>query len=193
MHARQVHRLEDADLHTPGHANRINRLKYATVAEILIEYRSANAVIGRGYCPACDFLEEHLDEPVIDVERAIYSHPDWGPTILCESIRNTVWFNNAETHPHGQLIAESVQHDMALALAALPWCDNVRAQLQELLKHPGLRQVSGPALYVLLAYFNANHPNPRKYLEKPEVAPNLPADLNVAAFPAPDFAHESTR
>jgi hypothetical protein len=55
-----------------------------------------------------------------------------------------------------------------------------------MLKHPRLK-LYPEAAYVALAYLNAGHPNPRKFLEKPEVRAKFPPELDVAAFPAPDF------
>jgi len=123
---------------------------------------------------------------VIDVERVIYGHPDWGPPVLCEAIRGTLAYNNARTHPHGEFIAEWVQYDLALALLDHPFAA-ARQPLADLFTHPKTRFVSPRALYVLLAYLNRRHPNPRRFLQKPSVRAKLPSDLEIDRFPAPDF------
>ena len=66
--------------------------------------------------------------------------------------------------------------------------ERARPAVSEMLKHPRMRFVSPAAAYVILAYLNAGHPNPREFLAKPEVAAKFAAfDLDLAAFPAPDF------
>ncbi len=56
-----------------------------------------------------------------------------------------------------------------------------------MLKHPRMKFAGPEAAYVALAYLNGGHPNPRRFLEKPEVRAKFPVELDVAAFPAPDF------
>ena len=62
-----------------------------------------------------------------------------------------------------------------------------RGPFEAMLKHPRMRFDGPEAAYVALAYLTAGHPNPRRFLAKPEVRAKFPADLDVAAFPAPDF------
>lgn len=185
-----VHHPDHADTLVPGHHRRIKRLKYSEPVEILIEWRASNAKVGRIFCPACEWMEEHLDWPIIKVERALYAHPDWGPSILCEVIRNTVWFNNADSHKHGELIASAVQHDAALALIEYHPFERARGSVEELMQHHATRFVEPSwALYCLIAYINAGHPNPRRFLELEAVRAKLPPDLDLAGFAAPDFDH----
>ena len=172
---------------TPGHANRTVRLKYVAVAEMLDEYLDSNNRIGRLVCPVCDYLKAHLDDDVIAVERFIYAHPDWGPVVLCDTIRATRRYNNAASGPFGDQIAAAVQHDAALALVEHHPFERARTAFCEMLKHYETRFVSPEAAFVCLAYLTAGHPNPRRFLEKPEVRAKFPADLDVSSFPAPDF------
>lgn len=163
----------------------VKRLKYTTVAELLSDYEQSNAAIGRAYCPVSDYFKAHLNDPLEDVERYVYTHPQWGPAALCETAYKTLLFNNADAHPHGEHIAKTVQHFAMLAVSGHQWND-VRHPFCEMLKEPTMRFVSPEAAYVALAYLNANHPNPGKFLEKPEVRSKFPG-LNVRAFAAPDF------
>jgi hypothetical protein len=55
-----------------------------------------------------------------------------------------------------------------------------------MLKHPRMRFAGPEAAYIALAYLTGGHPNPRRFLAKPEVRAKFTADLDVAAFPAPD-------
>jgi hypothetical protein len=163
------------------------RLKYTTVAELLHDYRQSNAVIGRRHCPVSDYLAAHLDDDVTEVEAYIYAHEEWGPTAICESIVKTLMFNNAQTHEHGEFVAGWAQHYLLLNLIQHHPFERARGPFSEMLKHRDMRFASPAAAYVALAYLNQGHPNPRKFLEKPEVAAKFPADLALAAFAAPDF------
>jgi len=172
----------DADVH-PWDV----RLKYAEVRELLDEYRASNALIGRQVCPVSDYFVAHLDDDILEVEAFAYAHPDWGPWTLCESLRRTVLFNHAGSGPHGDFIARWAQHYLALNLVRHHPYARARGAVEAMLRHPQTRIVSPAAAYVILAYLNAGHPNPRRFLEKPEVRARFPADLDVAAFRAPDF------
>lgn len=171
----------------PGHRNRLIRLKYVHLREPLVEIRDANASVGRWNCEICDYIEAHLEDDIIEVETFLWSHKEWGPGLLVETIRNAPRFNNSLTHEHGDEIAEAVQHDAALALFEYhPWA-RVRGPVEGLFRHLGTRFVSKAALYILLAHLNANHPNPRAFLDRPGIREKLPPDLDLKAFPAPDF------
>jgi hypothetical protein len=163
------------------------RLKYATVAELLADYRASNAMLGRRVCPVGDYFAAHPDDDVLEVEAHVYAHPDWGPWVLCESLHRTLLFNHAAAHPHGDFIAAWAQHYLALNLARHHPYDRARGALETTLKHPQMRFVSPAAAYVIVAYLNAGHPNPRRFLEKLEVRPKFPVDLDVSAFAAPNF------
>jgi hypothetical protein len=164
------------------------RPKYARVQELLDDYAASNAQIGRQRCPVSDYFRAHLDDDILDVEAHVYAHPEWGPFALCESLHQTLLFNNAAAGPDGEFVAAWAQHYLALNLVRYHPYERARAALEPALKHPRLRFASGAAQYVLLAYVNAGHPNPRRLLEKPEIRAKFPASLDVAAFPAPDFA-----
>lgn len=163
----------------------VKRLKYTTVAELLSDYEVSNAAIGRVHCPVADYFRAHLNDPLEDVEAHVYAHPQWGPAALCETMWKTLAFNSAETHEHGAFIAAWVQHFCALRLAEHDF-NNARYPLSEMLKHAEMRFVSPEAVYVVLAYLNAHHPNPRKVLEKPDVRGKFPG-LVISRFAAPDF------
>ncbi len=187
MTVRLAHALHGAEMTTPGAENRTVRLKYVHVSEMLADCLAANAADGRTQCPVCDYLAAHLDDDVIAVERYVHGHAEWGPSLLTGTIRNTPKFNNAATDPQGDVIAGIVQHDAALALARHPW-SQTRPEVERMLRDPDTHFVTPEAAYVVLAYFNAHHPNPRKFLEKPEVAGKFaPFGVNIAAFPAPGF------
>ncbi len=162
------------------------RLKYTTVGELLSDYEQSNLWIGRTYCPVSDYLRAHLNDPIETVEAYVYAHPQWGPFALCETMYRVLLFNNSSTHPHGETIAQHVQHFIALEIAEHKWGD-MRGQLSAMLKSDEMRFVSPEAAYVILAYLASNHPNPRKFLEKDEVRAKFPPDLDIAAFAAPDF------
>lgn len=163
------------------------RLKYGTVAELLADYQAANAAIGRQHCPASDYLAAHLDDDILDVEAHVYAHPDWGPWALCESLHRTLMFNHARSHPQGEFIAAWAQHYLALNLVRFHPYARARGALEQALRHWQLRFVSPAAAYVVLAYLNAGHPNPRRFLEQPAVRAKFPAALELARFAAPDF------
>ena len=40
--------------------------------------------------------------------------------------------------------------------------------------------------YVILAYFNAHHPNPRRFLDRPGIREKF-AGIDLSGFAAPDF------
>lgn len=183
----KVARSSELPVTPPGHANRTVRTKYTTVAEILAEYRAMNAAAGVTVCPVCDYLEAHLNDDVIKVEDAIWSHPQWGPDLLAGTIRDTTTVNNSSTHPDGDEIAATVQHDAALALAKHPW-GAVRPAIETMLVDPRTRFVDGNAAFVLLSLINANHPNPRRLLQIPAVARKFERfGLDLDRFAAPDF------
>ena len=164
------------------------RLKYATVAELLADYQASNAILGRTVCPVCDYFKAHLDDDILEVEAFVYAHPGWGPWVLCESLHRTLLFNHpAAAHPHGDFVAAWAQHYLALNLVRHHPYARARGALEAALKHPQMRFVSSAAAYVILGYLNAGHPNPRRFLAKPEVREKFPADLDLAAFAAPDF------
>lgn len=190
-HAQLVFEPGHADMYPPGHHRRIRRIKYVEPVEILLEWRASNAKVGRITCPACDWMEEHLDWPVIKVERALYAHPEWGPSVLCEVIRNTIWFNNADSHEHGELIAAAVQHDAALALIEYHPFERARGPVEDLMQHHATRFVSPDALFCIVAYINGGHPNPRRFLELEKVRDKLPSDLDLSRFAAPDFDRQA--
>lgn len=181
--------FEGADMTTPGHFNRTKRLKYVTVTELLADVDTANREMGRTYCPVGDYLRAMIaqgkDDDIIEAETHIWNHPEWGPSFLCETITNCTKRNNADTHPLGDVIAAQIQHDAALALVKLPWA-STRPDIERMLRNPDTRFVDPNALYIILAYFNRHHPNPRKFLEKPEVRPKL-GGVEIERFAAPSF------
>lgn len=163
----------------------IKRLKYTTVAELLSDYEQSNAAIGRTHCPVADYFRQHLGDPLGDVEAYVYAHPVWGPFALCETAYKTFAFNNSTSHPHGEFIAAWVQHFVLRELVKHDFND-ARHAFSEMLKEPTLRFVSPEAQQLALDYLVQNHPNPRKFLEKPEVLSKFPG-LDPSAYPAPDF------
>lgn len=177
---------------TPGFQNRHVRLRYARPADILNVYLAYNRQIGRTVCPACDYLKAHLDDDIMAVERHIYGHPDWGPGLLCNWIQGAAQYAQISGLEHGDLIARQLQHDAALALHWHPY-ERARGAVEAMLKHRDTRFVSPEAAYVCLAYLNAGHPNPRRFLEKPEVRAKFPPDLELHRFAAPDFDPDHPR
>lgn len=162
------------------------RLKYTEVAELISDYEAHNARIGRAFCPVLDYMRAHVTDPLEDVEAVIYSHPEWGPVALCETMHATLAFNNAESE-HGEFVAAWVQHYCALQMLQHDFA-KARHAVSEMLKSPDMRFVSPEAAYVVLAYLNAGHPNPRKFLEKPEVREKFwPFGLVISRFEAPNF------
>lgn len=170
MTVNRVATVAEADLDGPHHA-RINRLKYTHGSEMLAEYRASNAMIGRSVCPVCDYLAEHIDDDVIELERAIYMHPDWGPSVLVETIMNTPTFNPPTTEK-GRVICAEVQLCAAIALTEHPW-DSVRPYIEHLLAHDKTVFVSPQALEILIAFVLANHPRADAFLAQPHVAAKL--------------------
>jgi len=159
------------------------------VSELLDEYLAANAAVGRQFCPATDYFKAHLDDDILDAEAFVYAHPEWGPPALCETLYATLAFNNARSHPHGREIAAWAQHYCLLHLVRHHPYARARGPFEAALKHPRLRFAGPEAAYVALAYLNAGHPNPGRFLEKPEVlAKFAPFGIEAARFPAPDFA-----
>jgi hypothetical protein len=164
------------------------RLKYVRVEELLADYVAANAAIGRQHCPVADYLRAHLADDILEVEAFVYAHPEWGPPTLCESLHATLVFNNARTHPQGHAIAAWAQHYLLLHLARLHSYPRARGPFEAMLTHPRMRFAAPEAAFVALAYLNAGHPNPRRFLEKPEVAAKFaPFGVDPAAFQAPHF------
>jgi hypothetical protein len=163
------------------------RLKYARVEELLADYVAANAAIGRQFCPVADYFRAHLDDDILEVEAHVYAHPEWGPQALAESCHATLAFNNARSHPHGREIAAWAQHYCLLHLVRHHPYERARGPFEAMLKHPRMKFAGPEAAYVALGYLTQGHPNPRRFLAKPEVRAKFPADLDVAAFPAPDF------
>jgi len=162
------------------------RLKYVRVAELLNDYRASNAMLGRQHCPASDYFAAHLDDDILAVEAHVYGHPDWGPWVLCESLHRTLLFNHAASGPHGALIARWTQHYLALNLVRHHGYAAARDAVETMLKHPQMRFVCGEAAYVVLAYFNQGHPNPRRFLEKHGAGRLFPG-VDLSRFAAPDF------
>lgn len=165
------------------------RLKYGRVEELLNDYRASNAMLGRQHCPVSDYFAAHLDDDILDVEDHVYRHPEWGPAVLCESMYRTLLFNHGRSGPHGEFQARWVQHYLALTLARHHAYEAARFAVEPMLKHHETRFVSPQAAYVILAYVANGHPNPRRFLEKPEVAAKFPG-VDLTCFPAPDFAHQ---
>jgi hypothetical protein len=188
MTVRKVEHWEDADT-APGigHEGRLARQKYATVSEYLAELRVINAEAGMRLCPIEAYLLAHRDDDVIPTIQHVIEHPEWGPAYLVGAIRDTTFFNNAETDPeHGEDLAAIVQHDCALALVKHPWALR-RALTERLLRDPRTRFVDGRAPYVLLADFHENHRNPRPFFERfPEAAAHF-AGADFARMKALDF------
>lgn len=163
----------------------VKRLKYTTVAELIGDYEKSNAEIGRTHCPVLDHLKANVDRPLEEVEAEIYSHPQWGPPALCETMWKTLDHNNAKTHQHGEFIARWVQHFVALELVKHPF-DQARHAVSEMLKEPAMRFVSPEASKLVLDYLVQGHPNPGRFLAKPEVGAKFPG-IVPTDFPAPDF------
>lgn len=162
------------------------RPKYARVAELLSDYVASNEQIGRLHCPVTDYFRAHLDDDVLDVEAHVYAHEEWGPFAMAESLHQTHLFNNAGSHPHGEFTAAWAQHYLLLTLRRFHPYERARGPFEKALKNPRLTLYPAAA-YVALAYLHAGHPNPRRFLEKPEVARHFPS-IDVSRFPAPDFA-----
>lgn len=162
------------------------RLKYAVPADLLSDYRSSNAALGRQFCPVSDYLAEHLDDDLIEVEDHIYSHPEWGPPVLCESIYRTLLFNHGAAGAHGEFIARWVQHYLALTLVRHHRYENARFAVEPMLKDARMRFVSAEAAAVILAYVAQGHPNPGRFLAKPEVLDKF-TGLDPSQYPSPDF------
>jgi hypothetical protein len=162
------------------------RLKYTQVEELLNDYRASNAMLGRQVCPVSDYFAEHLEDDILEVEAYAYAHPEWGPWTLCESLHRTLLFNHRASGPHGEFIARWAQHYLALNLVKHHTYDGARPAVETMLKHPQMRFVSPAAATVVLAFLSGGHPNPRRFLEKPEVAAKFPG-LDVSRFAAPDF------
>lgn len=164
------------------------RPKYARVQELLDDYTAANQNIGRQVCPVSHYFRDHLDDDVLEVEAYVYAHPEWGPFALCESVHMTLQFNHAGAGPDGEAIAAWAQHYLMLNLIRYHPYERGRPAFEAMLKAPRMRWVSPAGAYCALAYLNGSHPNPRRILEKPEVAAKFAAfDLDVPSFPAPDF------
>jgi hypothetical protein len=161
------------------------RVKYTEVAELISDYEASNASIGRTFCPVLNYMRDHAGDPLEEVEAHIYSHPEWGPTALCETMHKTLAFNN-DGSELGAFIAGWVQHFCVLELAKHP-PERVRHPLSEMLKHDDMRFMSRDALYCVLALVCACHPNPKRFLSKPEVLAKLPTWLDLTNFPCPDF------
>lgn len=177
--------LAEATAHR-DHAQMTVRLKYTDPREMLAEYLASNAKIGRTQCPVCDYLTAHLDDDVVDLERHIYSHPVWGPNVICETMYGTLAFNNAATHPHGEEIAAAIQLSMAHELTKHPW-GKIRYHVELMLAHPDMRFASQEALEIVLALVRDNHPNPKRILTHPRVRPHIPAHVDLTHYAAPDF------
>lgn len=164
----------------------VRRLKYATVAELLADYEASNTDLGRAHCPATEYLRAHLGDDILEVEAHVYGHPEWGPWALTESLHRTLMFNHAGSGPHGAFQAAWNQHYLALHLVRHHRYDRARGALEQHLKMAKMRFVSPAAAYVILAYLNGGHPNPRKLLEKPEIARHFPG-IETHRFAAPAF------
>jgi len=188
--SRPVTRVDHpADMDTdPDRMPWTRRIRYLETAELLYEHQIGAASLGLTNCPIGAYIAEHVGDPILEVEDHIYRHEAWGPVALCMSIRHTVQVNNAATHRHGEAIAGHVQHYLALHLVKFHPFERARLELAKLLYDPLTRLVSGEAAYVLLAYINAGHPNPRKWLEKPRIWAKFERfGADLARFPAPDF------
>lgn len=170
---------------TPGWANQQIRLKYAHISELLAETRDYNASIGRRVCEASDYMEAHLDDDVVEIEKHIFGNPSWGHYVLAEFLRVGPAYSGRDNHPHGDLVARMVQHNCALGL--LEHGARARQAVCLMLYHTRMRFVSPQAAYCILAWLCAHHPNPRRFLEKPRIRTKFPADLELHRFPAPDF------
>jgi hypothetical protein len=177
-----AHVVMDPDAH-PWDA----RLKYAAVGELLADYQASNALVGRDHCPVADYFAAHLDDDVLEVEDHVYAHPQWGPFAICESLHRTLLFNNAQTHAHGEFIAGWAQRYLLHHLVRHHPYERARGPFEAMLKERRMRFVVPEAAYVALAYLNAGHPNPRRFLEKPEVRAKFPTDLELSRFAAPHF------
>lgn len=176
---------------TPGHHNRRVRLKYATVREHYEQAMKTRRARGNADvpCPICEFYEAHLDDDVIKVEKMLLAHKEWGPTVCCDTILNTTRYNNAKTHPHGETIAQAVQHDAALALRDYHTWERIRGPLENLLRNRHLVFVSPEAQSICIDLIVKHHPNPRRFLEQPAVRDKVPESIDISKLPAPDFAH----
>lgn len=163
----------------------LKRLKYTAVDELIADYEASNAAIGRTGCPVLEYMRANRTKPLEEVEVAIYGHPHWGPTALCETAWKTLAFNHATSHPHGEHIAAWVQHFAMRELVKHDWT-NARHPMSEMLKEPAMVFVSPEAATLALGYFVAHHPNPRTFFEKYGVGVKFPG-LDVSTLAAPDF------
>ena len=166
----RVQSIDLADKDQPHH-QLVNRLKYTHAREMLAEYRASNAMIGRTLCPVCDYLEQHIDDDVIDLERTIYQHPQWGPSVLYETIIGTSRFNDPSTE-RGRFIAEQVQQSAAHALTEHAWA-LARPYIEAVLHHPEQVFIGQRALRILWDHIVANNPNHAAFFEQPVVAAKL--------------------
>jgi len=170
-----------------GHRTRTTRLFYTSLRDHYAEAMEARALAGNANkpCAVCAWLKDHLDDDVIEGEAHLFSDPEIGPEYLCNAIAVQPYFHNRNTL-HGEAIAATTQHDLALALVSYhPW-ERARPHLETLFRTKRTT-ISPKALFVLLAHLNANHPNPRRFLEQAAVASKLPSDLELHRFAAPDF------
>lgn len=149
----------------------LTRLKYTTPFELLYDYEASNADMGRQHCPVAEYIRSHLDDDIVDVETYIYSHEEWGPTALCESVQQTIMFNHATSHPHGEFIAAWAQHYCLLTLRKYHGGQpRLRWPFDAMLKHWRTRFMSPAVASTALGILRDHHPNPVAFLQKPEVA-----------------------
>lgn len=168
----------------PHHQQTV-RLKYTHLSEHLAEYRAAAARAGRTYCPVCDYVAEHIDDDPIEVERHIYRHPDWGLTVLAETLRTTADYNDPTTEV-GLVTTREIQRIAAEEMVTHNW-QAMRYHIEDLFKHPQTRFYSDEARDMLLAHIRANHPNPKRFIMKPEVLAKIPTHYDFTGWPAPDY------
>lgn len=157
---------------------------YATPADMLADFQDHNQVLGRTSCPACDYIEAHLDGPIDDVKAYLYSSPDIAPGLICDGLLATANYQQWPKATLEDAIAD--QESMTALLAPFPY-EVVRNQLEPLLKRWDMALLSRTAVDNVLAYIQAGHPNPKAFLMKPEVLAKIPADVDLTDYPCPDF------
>jgi hypothetical protein len=170
----------------------VKRYRYVTVGEVLADYDDSTTSLEIKNCASTEYLREHVGDNLLDVNEYIYSHEEWGPMVCTWTMYLTFAHNNSRVPEDGSgpLMAQWIQHYMALALVRFhPWA-RARGMVEQLLAHQNMKFVSREAAQIVLDYVVQGHPNPGRFLALPEVAPKfallMPLE-QLATFPAPDF------
>lgn len=170
-----------------GHIRRVVERYHGSLEAWAEHCRLVQLSVGIRRCQLVEYAELHFDQGPDATEAAVLAHPVHGPVFGCQTLFQAPKHYNDELCEDGDLIGAYGQRDVLRGLMEFHSYQSVRGEFEGVLQRRSFRILHPHTAYLILTWVNQNHPNPRKFLEKPEVRSKFSNELAVEKFDAPDF------